>query len=98
MKIDLNGPFTTADVADLLASKDDSQHRQVRVTSAGIAYLSDDVGNANVQNLAFRLETFNAGNDYTGERAAADQALVGRIERVLRANWPNPSSSYIDRF
>lgn len=98
MQIDLNKPFTTKDVADLLASKDDSAHRQLRVTTQGIAFLSDDYGNLNIHGLAFRLETWLAGNGYVGHKAASDAHFVGRIEKVLRDNWPHPSDTYIDFF
>ena len=57
--IDLNDPkqFTRDNVKILIASKDDSVHRRLRVDSNGIAYISNDVGNINIKNLAFRLET-----------------------------------------
>ncbi len=98
MSIDLNQPFTTEDVKQLIASKDDSAHRQLRVTDLGIAFLSDDYGNLEIDGLAFRLETWLAGNSYTGTKAAEDQAWVKSVENVLRANWPNPTSTYIDMF
>ena len=96
MKINLNEPFTFEDVAKLIASKDDSEHRQLRVTSEGIAYLSDDVGIDNLEGLAFRLETWAAGTDHAGKMAARDEKFVRSIEKVLRDNWPNPSDEYID--
>ncbi|TJZ82024.1 hypothetical protein [Paracoccus hibiscisoli] len=97
MLIDLND-FTKQDVADLLASKDDSRHRQLRVTKDGKAYLSDVVGNQDTDDLAFRLETWQAHNGYTGPTAAADDKFVARIEKVLRDNWPTPTDTYIDLF
>ena len=98
MKINLTKPFTTSDVAKLLASKDDSQPRQLRVTSAGVAYLSDIVGNTAISDLAFRLETWDVGNSYTGQTAATDSKFIARIENALRSNWPNPSNTYIEFF
>ena len=98
MTIDLNEPFTIDDVARLLASKDDSAHRQLRVTKKGIAFLSDEIGNNNLNDLAFCLETWIAGNGYVGPEAACDSKFVARIEKVLRDNWPNPSDTYIDLF
>jgi hypothetical protein len=98
MKIDLNSSYTTADVAAMLGSKDNTRNRQVRVTTAGIAELSDDVGNQNLGGIAFRMETFSAGNGWTGAEAAADPDVVSRVEKVLRSNWPNPTTSYIDLF
>lgn len=98
LEIDLNQPFTTGDVAALLASKDDTKNRQLRVSLAGIAELSDTVGADNISGLAFRMETWCVGNGYTGAGAAADGEFVARVEKVLRDNWPNPKSSYIDVF
>lgn len=100
MQIDLNDPtaLTLESVRALIASKDDSRNRQLRVTRGGIAYLSDEVGNQNTDNLAFRLETLMAGNGYVGQGAAQDDEWVERIYRVLKNNWPNPQSSYIDYF
>ena len=94
--LDLNKPYTTQDVADLLASKDDSKPRQLRVDTHGIARISDDYAAMNLAGLAFRGETWDAGNGYTGAAAAADAKWVAQVEDMLRANWPNPTSSYID--
>jgi len=96
MEINLNKPFTTNDVRKLLASKDDNQSRQLRVTTAGKAYLSDDIGNINTEGHAFVVDTWDAGNGYTGEAAAKDPKWVARVERVLRDNWPNPTNAHID--
>lgn len=69
MQLDLNQPFITSDVAKLLGSKDDSKSRQLRVTDKGIAYLSDEIGNRNISNLAFRLETWMGGNGLHGRKS-----------------------------
>ena len=98
MKIDLNSPtdFTIENVAALIASKDDSVHRQLRVTSDGFAFLSDEVGNINTEGLAFRLETWCFGNGYCGKEAANDPTWVKKVYGWLKENWPNPKSSVID--
>lgn len=98
MQIDLTDPnaLTMESVAALIASKDDSQHRQVRVSKNGIAYLSDDVGLANLDGVLFRLETYDAGNDYVGENAAKDEKHVRTVYERIRENWPNPKSEYVD--
>ncbi len=100
MKINLNDPqqFTFENVRKLIASKDDSQHRQLRVTKDGIAYLSDTIGNKDIDDLSFRLETWIAGNDYVGEAASDDDKWVEKIYKCLKANWPNPKSTFIDIF
>ena len=98
MQIDLKDPnaLTMESVAALIASKDDSEHRQIRVSTDGIAYLSDDVGNSNLEGVLFRLETYNEGNGYVGPEAAADEKHVRSVHDDLRDNWPKPKSSYID--
>lgn len=82
----------------LIASKDDSRHVQLRVTSNGVAYLSDSIGNIDDDNIAFKLETWLSGNDYTGNVASCDTEHIERVERVLRENWPKPKSSFIDYY
>lgn len=92
------GALSRESVMRLLASGDDSSHTQLRVSCAGIASLSKTVGGSDVSGLAFRLETWAAGNGYVGPDAAADAAWVETVHRVLNANWPNPSCTYIDSF
>lgn len=96
--LDLNHPFTTDDVAMMIASKDDGQHCQVRVSCDGIAYISNEVGNINDGDLAFKLETWLSGNGYVGLEASHDVDHIMRVEAVLRDNWPKPKSSFIDYY
>ena len=98
MEINLTRPFTKNDVRALLASVDDSQHWQLRVTTEGTAFLSADVGAAELDGILFRLETWDAGNGYVGPNAAANDGFVQRIYDVLKKNYPVPKSSYIDVF
>lgn len=96
VQIDVRKEFTMEDVRKLLASKDDSQHRQLRVTNNGIAYISDEVGADNIDGLAFRFETWIAGNGYCGLKASQDASWVSEVFDDLKKNWPNPKSTYID--
>ena len=98
MKIDLKvpGALTLDTVRQLLGSKDDSEHRQLRVTNDGIAFLSDDVGFDNIDDVLFRFETWIARNGYCGPDAAADDEWVREVYNDLKTNWPEPKSSYID--
>ena len=98
MRLNLNEEYATADVARLISSKDDTRKRQLRVTKDGFAYLSDTIGARDIDGLAFRMETWGAGNGYTGEQAAKDPMFISRVEKVLRDNWPKASMSYIDFF
>jgi len=95
--IDLNDPqqFTRESVARLIGSVLDTQHWQLRVTRDGIAYLSEIVGKEDTDGLAFRFETWCAGNNYVGFQAAHDEIWVGHVYKDLAANWPRPSSTFI---
>ena len=96
--IDLNDPaqFTRENVARLIGSVVDTQHWQLRVRKDGIAYLSDIVGNRGLEDTAFRLETWTAGNDYVGFQAEHDEQWVNQVFNLLKQNWPNPKSKLVD--
>ena len=98
MQIDLKvpGALTYDSVRALLASKDDRTHRQLGVTTNGIAFLSDDVGNRNLEGVLFRFETWDPGNGYCGHQAAADDKWVRSVHQDLIENLPNQKSNFID--
>ncbi|SIS09520.1 MULTISPECIES: hypothetical protein [Pseudomonas] len=99
MQIDLNAPdgLTLDAVRRLLASASDDEHTQLRVTKAGIAYLSSGVvGGVDIDGLSFRLETWAKGSGYVGLVAASDEVWVMQIYNALKDNWPNPPFDYID--
>ena len=98
MKIDLNDPddFTKERVRRLIAKGDDSTHTQLRVSKNGKAFLSKEIGAVNIEDLAFRFETWTAENGYVGPDAAKDDKWVDEVYKDLKENWPNPKSSYID--
>jgi hypothetical protein len=97
--IDLSQPeqFSEAAVRQLLASGKDSVHNQLRVTSAGVAFLSTEaVGGMAIEGLCFRFETWAAGSGCVGEVAACDPVWVRQIFNALQAHWKNPRQDYID--
>ncbi|MEG8235343.1 hypothetical protein [Pseudomonas orientalis] len=100
MQIDLNKPesLTLAAVRQLIASASDDEHTQLRVTKAGVAYISSGkvVGGVDIDGLLFRLETWAKGSGYVGNVAASDEVWVTQIFNALKQNWPRPSSDYID--
>ena len=99
MQIDLNDPsaLTNEAVRQLLASSSDDTHTQLRVTKAGIAYISAGVvAGSDIEGLLFRLETWAAGSGYVGKVAASDEVWVMQIYNALKENWPNPPFDYID--
>ncbi len=89
MYIDLTDPddFTIENRRELLASKDYSRNRQLRVTTDGRAFLSDEVGNTNLNGIKFRFETWGAGNGYCGKKAAASDRYVLQIYEDLNNSW-----------
>jgi hypothetical protein len=95
--IDLKDPaqMTRDNVARLIGSVLDTQHWQLRVTKDGLAYLSAVVGSEEIDGLAYRFETWCAGNNYVGFQAAHDEIWVGHVYEDLKANWPHPYSTYI---
>ncbi len=97
LTINLNDPeqFTRENVAHLIGSVLDTQNWQLRVTKNGIAYLSNVVGKEEIDGLAFRFETWSAGNNYVGFQAAHDKLWVDHVYQDLKENWPRPYSTYI---
>lgn len=99
MQIDLNNPvsFTLDAVRQLIASADDDVHNQLRVTKAGIAWISSaHVGGVAIDGLLFRLETWSAGSGCVGPVAASDSVWVMQIFNALSENWANPRFDYVD--
>lgn len=100
MQIDLSKPgnLTLESVRHLIASASDDEHTQLRVTRAGIAYISSGraVGGVDVEGLLFRLETWAKGSGYVGNVAASDEVWVMQIFNALQQNWPTPPFDYID--
>lgn len=100
MQIDLNdkNALTVKSVKDLIASKDDTKNRQLRVSKRGVLYLSDQVGNENLADVKFQFETFLAGNGYTGLIASQDDAFVRRIFIAVKKNWESGYDGHVDDF
>ncbi len=100
MTIDLKNPEenTIEKFRRLVASVDDTKDTQFRVTEEGILFLSEDVGNRNLDNILFRLETNGTGNGYVGAEAAKDELWLTRLYKGVNDNWPKPKSTYIDNF
>lgn len=83
---------------DLIANGDDSHDNQIRVTKSGIVFLSEDtVGADQIEDIAFRFESFDAENDYIGKAASEDENHVSQMYNALKSNWDdNCPKTYID--
>lgn len=86
------------DFKDSIASGDDTHDNQIRVTKTGKVFLSQDIVGADcLENIAFRFETFDAGNDYVGKAASEDIKFVTDIYKAIKSNWEKGSlQTYID--
>lgn len=96
--IDLNDQtqLTKENVARLIGSENDDRNWQLRVRLNGVAYLSDIVGNLELDGLAFRLETWIQGNSYVGVPASEDDTWVETVYQLLKENWPKPKAALVD--
>lgn len=92
--------ITLEQLRQLIAEGDDRHNNQIRVTKDGVVYLSQDIVAAEqLDNIAFRFETFDAGNDYVGKAASEDDNLVKPIFNALKGNWEKGCHrTYIDDF
>lgn len=88
--------LTRSDVVELIRNGDDSHDNQIRVTDSGIVYLSEIVGADDIEGLRFRFDTFDAGNDYVGEGAAADDRFIDNVYNGLIKAWNSGRTGYID--
>jgi hypothetical protein len=91
MSIDLKSTWTAADVSALLASVEDDRSWRMEVTAEGMVQLNDltqtpDV--AHEDGLHCFFEIWEQGTDFVGPGAASDQQLCGKIEKLLRENYP----------
>ena len=85
--------FSLDDMKNLIKNGDDSHDNPIRVTKDGMIYLSQDVVAAdNLENIIFRLETFDSGLDYVGKAASEDNNLIKKLYNVIMDNykkgWP----------
>lgn len=100
MKIDLKKPneFTIESLRKLIESEDDSVHTQFRVSTDGFLFLSRIVGNSELDEIKFSLETNIQGNGYVGKSAASNEDWIKRVFDAVNKNWPHPKSTFIDVF
>lgn len=92
MSVDLKGNWTDADIAKLIGSVTDDRDWRLEVSADGIADLFDKTANPTGadydETLHCFLETWMKGTDFVGPSAASDTALVGKIAKALRENYP----------
>lgn len=81
----------------LIRSGDDSQANQIRIRKDGTIFLSSIVHANQLDGIIGRFETFDAGNDYVGAKAAANQKFIKRLFDAIQ-RWKESPRTYIDIF
>lgn len=106
--MNLNSNPTIADQCALFAAANDSAgHHVLWVDNLGEVHLSciptglSPAGfERSQQSMKVRYETFQVGNGYVGQAAAADLSFMGRIFSSLQEHWPSAATGvdYVDHF
>lgn len=91
MAIDLKQEWSATDISTLLGSVEDDRSWRLEVSSDGIATLNDvsvapPAGHE--EKLHCYFEIWDQGTDFVGPGAASDKDLCGKLERILRDNYP----------
>ena len=96
--VDLNNPheFTFENVRRLIASKDDSASRQLRVTFDNKAFLSDLVGNTDTHLTKLQYETWDRDNGCCGIKASMNDDWIMQIYKTLKRDRHAQTADYID--
>ena len=89
--------LTIEQLRDLIASGDDSHDNQIRITTSGDIFLSNIVGADDLDGIAGRFETYDAGNGYVGAEAAADQKFIEELFDAIQ-HWKESPRTYIDTY
>jgi uncharacterized protein YxjI len=87
LQIDDPEDFTIENIKKLIASKDDSKTRQLRVAKAGLIYLSDFHMPPDDSIHALVYETWIRGADYCGKAASEDSHWVSEVYNWLQKDW-----------
>lgn len=87
---------TKEKVREMIENGDDSHHNQIRIKKDGTVYLSDIVGNQKTDGLLVRFETFDAGNDYVGKKAAKDDKHIDTLYKMIKWSWIKQYPGYLD--
>lgn len=89
--------MTKKDFRKIIAAGDDNQ---IRVKKDGTVFLSQDIVAAdNLDEIDFRYEKFDAGNDYVGKDAAEDNDFIDKLYNSIIDNWKSGcKQTYVDNW
>ena len=83
---------------DMLANANDCISHQLRVNWSGDVYISTITGAEEIDDVKFRWESWDAGNGYTGPRAASDYKYVKQSVATLKKCWKDEVRGYCDYY
>ena len=88
--------LTKEQLKQLINSADDNFDNQIRVTKDGYVFISRTVGAVAIEDLQFRYETWDAGNDFVGPTAACDEQYIDDLFNSIKSDWNKKRNGYID--
>ncbi len=88
--------FTIEQCRELFREADDSEYNQVRIDLNGEVYISKDIGGENLEGVKCRFESFIAGNEYVGPKAAKDEKYILKQYERIKLAWEKDLTGYID--
>jgi hypothetical protein len=92
--VDIKQDFTIDKLRQLIASRNDDQDRQLRVSNDGIIYIEDDPHRNGLTEAHCALNIWNEGEGYLGHDAAQEDQFMNSIFKVLQNNWPERKAAY----
>lgn len=80
--------MTINDLETLLRSGNDDYDNQLRVSYDGEVYISQDVvGADDIEDVLFRLGTFDSGNEMVGPKVSNDRVVIEYMYKAIKENW-----------
>jgi len=76
--------LTIEELKEIIATGDNSIDNQLRCRKDGIIFLSQEVGNNNIEDIAFRFEIFYRGTNRVGPSAANNKHYIEHIFRSIK--------------
>ena len=83
---------------DMIANANDCMSHQLRVGWSGDVYISTITGAEEIEDVKFRWESWDAGNGYTGPRAASDHEYIKQSVKSLKQCWEDGVRGYCDYY
>lgn len=90
--------ITEAIYKDMLSNANDCISHQLRVDWSGDVYISTITGAEEIDDVKFRWESWDPGNEYAGPFAASDHEYVKQSVDSLKKCWEDGVRGYCDYY